>query len=91
VQDEEINPVIQKENSISYYIKCYLKKVNGYATLILSGSKLDKLYGLVKVHKNGVPLRPVVSMVGTPEYNLIKYLDNLIKNLYSRYLFVKIY
>ena len=34
---------------------------------------------MAKVHKDQVPMRPVVSMVGTPEYNLAKYLDQLIK------------
>ena len=37
------------------------------------------VYEIAKVHKTNVPLRPVVSMVGTPEYKLAKYLDNLIK------------
>ena len=36
-------------------------------------------YGTVKVHKPNFPLRPVVSMVNTPEYALAKYLDNMIK------------
>ena len=34
---------------------------------------------MAKVHKDQVSIRPVVSMVGTPEYNLAKYLDQLIK------------
>ena len=32
-----------------------------------------------KVHKSDVPLRPVISMIGTPEYKLAKFLDDLIK------------
>ena len=77
--DDAIHPIIQKENSIAHYVKRYLRKVDGYTTLIPSGSKPGKLYGLAKVHKDNTPLRPVVSMVGTPEYKLAKYLDNLIK------------
>jgi len=57
-----------------------LKKVKDYASLIPSGSKLGKLHGLAKVHKDGVPLRTIVSMVGTPEYNLAN-IDNLKKVL----------
>ena len=34
---------------------------------------------LCKVHKQGHPLRPVVSMVGTSAYGLAKYLDKVIK------------
>ena len=33
----------------------------------------------MKVHKKDNPLRPVVSMVGTPEYELAKFLDKIIK------------
>ena len=44
-----------------------------------SGSQPGKIYGLCKVHKVGNPLRPVVSMIGTAEYGLAKYLDDIIK------------
>ena len=60
-------------------MKKYLNKVNDFEKLIPVGSKPGKLYGMAKVHMDQVPLRPVVSMVGTPEYNLAKYLDQLIK------------
>ena len=43
------------------------------------GSKPGKLYGTVKVHKKGMSSRPVASMVGTPEYQLAKFSDNIIK------------
>ena len=33
----------------------------------------------MKIHKRDNPLRPVVSMIGTPEYQLAKFLDSLIK------------
>ena len=78
-QETDIHPIIQKENSISYYVKKYLNKVNDLKKLIPVGSKPGKLYGMAKVHLDQVPLRPVVSMLGTPEYNLAKYLDQLIK------------
>ena len=45
-QDDTIHPIIQKENSTAYYIKRYLKKIDGYAAQIPSGSKPGKLYGL---------------------------------------------
>ena len=44
-----------------------------------SGSSPGKMYGLVKVHKNNNPSRPVVSMIGTPVYQLAKFLDAIIK------------
>ena len=81
---EEINQdlsenysIIQKEKSILYYIRKYFKKVPNYQELIPSGSQPGKLYGIAEVYKTNVPLRPVVYMLGTPEYKLAKYLDNL--------------
>ena len=40
------------------------------------------MYGLVKVHKDNNPVRPVVSMIGTPEYQLAKFLDVIIPQTY---------
>mgnify|MGYP000921756173 CR=1 FL=1 len=39
------------------------------------------LYGLPKVHKDGTPMRPVVSFVSAPSYKLAKYLDKWFKHL----------
>nr|VZI49923.1 unnamed protein product [Spirometra erinaceieuropaei] len=35
---------------------------------------LARFYGLTKVHKEGAPLRPIVSLKGTPTYGLAKWL-----------------
>nr|VZI14320.1 unnamed protein product [Spirometra erinaceieuropaei] len=35
---------------------------------------LARFYGLPKVHKDGAPLRPIVSLKGTPTYGLAKFL-----------------
>ena len=45
-QDTAIHPIIQKKNSIAYYIRRYLKNIEGYTKLIPSGSKPGKLYGM---------------------------------------------
>ncbi|BHF64138.1 hypothetical protein SprV_0200713700 [Sparganum proliferum] len=42
---------------------------------------LARLYGLPKVHKDGVPLRPTVSLKGTPTYGLAKWLFRRLKFL----------
>ena len=47
--------------------------------IVSTGSAPGKLYGTIKVHKQGNPARPVVSMIDTPEYNLAKFLDQIIK------------
>ena len=47
----------------------------------LSGSKPGRIYGLVKVDKNNYPLRPVISILDSGEYELAKFIDSLIKPL----------
>ena len=76
------HPLIQKQNSVTYYINRYIKGHIDKETLediLPSGSQPGKLYGMCKVHKDGYPLRPVISMINTPEYKLAKFLDNFIK------------
>jgi hypothetical protein len=42
------------------------------------GSRPPRLYGLPKVHKQGVPLRPIVNTIGAPHYSLAKHLVGLL-------------
>nr|VZI40988.1 unnamed protein product [Spirometra erinaceieuropaei] len=42
---------------------------------------LVRFYGLPKVHKDGAPLRPIVSLKGTPTYGLAKWLFRRLKIL----------
>jgi hypothetical protein len=46
-----------------------------------TGSRLPRLYGLPKIHKEGVPQRPIVSNIGAPTYQLSKYLAGLLGQL----------
>ena len=43
--------------------------------LIPNNGKPRKLSGIVKVHKPDIRLRPIVSMINTPDYKLAKFLD----------------
>ena len=40
-----------------------------------------KLYGLPKLHKPNIPMRPIVSFYGSPTYQLSKHLTNILKPL----------
>ena len=42
---------------------------------------IPRIYGLVKIHKDNYPLRPIVSMIGSPLYNVSKFLANIISPL----------
>ena len=81
VTESKQHPVITKEASILYYVRKYFKSYakNVIDQLIPSGSSPGKLCGRIKIHKKGNPARSVVSMINTPEYNLAKFLNKLIK------------
>ena len=65
---------LKKENVISDEL---------YKKLCPTGAKPGILYGLPKVHKADVPLRPILSAIGTHSYNLSKYLVSLLRPISS--------
>jgi len=46
-----------------------------------AGSRPPRLYGLPKIHKEGVPLRLIVSNIGAPTYQISKYLAGLLNRI----------
>ncbi|XP_066944595.1 uncharacterized protein [Macrobrachium rosenbergii] len=46
-----------------------------------SGSSYGIMYGLPKIHKDNIPLRPILSSINTPNYKLAKYLVPLLEPL----------
>jgi len=52
--------------------------VSTYNLLMTSGSRPGTLYGLPKVHKANIPLRPIISSIGTFNYNVAKFLVPII-------------
>ena len=49
------------------------------------GSQHPRLYGLSKTHKSGNPLRPILSMIGSPQHNLAKYLNFLLAPVLKKF------
>ena len=46
------------------------------------------MYGVAKVHKEGVPLRPILAMIGSPQHATTKWLAQVLEPVstkYSRY------
>ena len=56
-------------------------QLDTFSNLVPCGSLPGKKCGLAKVHKEGTPLRPVVSMIRTAEYNPAKYLVKIINDV----------
>lgn len=44
-------------------------------------SVIGKMYGQIKIHKDGEPIRPIVASINTPTYNLSKMYANILKNV----------
>ena len=52
-----------------------------YKRLYPAGAGSPKFYGLPKIHKAGIPLRPIISSIGTVTYNTAKELARILKPL----------
>jgi hypothetical protein len=52
------------------------------------GSRSGIMYGLPKIHKEGAPIRPIISSIGTYNYRLAKYLDEILKPLTTKNNFI---
>ena len=77
--------IVQLEDKINRFLT-KLKKfgmINEslYNELFVSGCLPGVLYGLPKIHKIGVPIRPIFSACGTPAYKLAKFLVPLLSKL----------
>lgn len=49
--------------------------------IVMYNAAIPKAYGLPKIHKTGIPLRPVIASYESPGYKASKYLANILKNL----------
>ena len=79
------DPTATQENRLSRKLKGLEK--NGeirnalYNKLRPTGSQPPRIYGLPKIHKPDIPLRPFVSCIGSPTYQLSKHITSLISPL----------
>ena len=55
-----------------------------YKRLYPTGAGSPKFYGLPKIHKSGIPLRPIVSSIGTVTYQTSKEVARILKPLVGR-------
>ena len=70
------------QNKVSSLVKKWEQNnyVNEFTAkdLRVSNAFPSRLYGLPKIHKDGMPLRPIVSYVGSPTYYLATFIKNII-------------
>lgn len=77
----DLTSKIEKQvcNHISKLRQCNLITNETAKSLTPTGSTFPKLYGLPKVHKPDVPVRPILSMVNTPTHKLAKWLVEILR------------
>ena len=80
--EDLFNVIIRKEDKVNK-ILTKLKNnkeifSNEYNLMYASETKPGILYGLPKVHKRDVPLRPILSAIGTAGYNIAKFFVSLL-------------
>ena len=56
---------------------------NTYRKMYPTGASPPKFYWLLKIHKKYIPLRPIVSSIGSDSYGVAKILARIIKPLVS--------
>ena len=79
------NPTVRQKNKLINILRNI--KIEGrlseevYRRLYPTGAGSPKFYGLPKIHKPGIPLRPIISSIGTVTYNTAKELAKILKPL----------
>ena len=86
---EENDNTARKETSL----QTFLRKLNkagelsdaDYQRIRPTGSVRPRMYGVPKVHKEGTPLRPILSMVGSPQHATAQWLATVLKPVSHKY------
>ena len=77
------DPTERRESSLQRYLR-YLKNLGAITEDTLNkvrpcGSNPSRIYCLPKLHKSDIPLRPIVSGIGSYTHKLAKYLSDILK------------
>jgi len=85
VQDDERKLIIRLEDKLNNNLRSLKSQAaiteEFYSNAFKTGSSLGQLYGLPKTHKEGYPVRPILSAYNTHNYNLAKLLIPLISDI----------
>ena len=83
LRKKTLPPNIKYQDIIHEIVKS-AKKIYGDTQLVceiekafLNGCLPAKLYGLPKVHKDGTPMRPILSTIGSANYIVAKILNKI--------------
>ena len=76
---KHFHPLLEKEKELTAAMKRILPK--DIADSVQKGSRIAHLYGLRKTHKKQLAMHPILSVTGTYNYKLAKWLDEKLKPL----------
>ena len=78
--------IYQKNNNslISRWENLMYISPNTAKNLKILNAQPPRIYGLPKLHKEGIPLRPIVSCIQSPFEKLSKFLKNILQNIVNQ-------
>ena len=83
IKGDMFDIIVKLEDKLNRMLRSIKDKIGSitFNNLYASGSVPGIMYGLPKVHKVGIPLRPIVSSIKTAGYNLARFLQPLVTPL----------
>ena len=85
LESPQFSTIFRTEDKINRTLKQFkddsLIDEHTYQNLFSSGSSFSILYGSPKVHKDDVPLRPILAAYNAPNFQIAKYLVPLLSHL----------
>src|SRR5215468_2031124 len=80
IEKNPLSSFTLKTKSIIDKTKPFLDEFNSPKVLVPSNPVIPRMYGLPKIHKDNIPIRPIVSYTNSPVYFLSKFLNNFLSN-----------
>lgn len=78
ILQKQNNEIIKRWDTNGYVAPTITKK------LTIHNSQPPKIYGLPKLHKTDIPMRPIVSCIQSPFENLSRYLKEILTNVINK-------
>ena len=86
---ETCDRTLQQERALqAFLLKAYKKKdlsKEVYDRIRPVGSCRPRMYGLPKLHKVGIPIRPILSMVNAPQHQMAKWLVEILLPVVAKF------
>ena len=85
INNDWFKTILKQEDKVNRFLRLIKNNLpeSCYNFLFASGSVPGILYGLPKIHKLDCPIRPILSAIGTVNYNIAKFLVPILSPLTS--------